>query len=240
LSETLLVPPIADVWKVLRGKFDDPAYACIAALALNYHLQQHFKGAQFSHYYVHFDTLEPVTQFDERLGKHRNILGELHTVRVTTGTMIYRNRLMQERGVNAAPLERDYQHPLVLRCMNSFEVVYRKHTHRVRSFAHAFIHWVELMCVDRAIRGQSPQGGALLYPLFKLLFPERAPEIRRLEKEAHAKLERYNPIKRLIGNADLDEPASESEGDEDDDEHVRRKERVKRPKLEIYNKMTQF
>ena len=240
LSEALLVPQCTEVWRALRGAHEHPAYAVMAALAINFHLQQHFKGTQFVNYYLQAEEeLRPFAHMQERMADRRNVYGELHTPRVTTGTLRYRNKLVQEAGVNAAPLESDYQHPLVLRTMNSHDVVYREHTHRVRSFAHAFLHWLELMCTDRHIRGQSSTGGnALLYPLYATLFPERAGEAHALERATRAKLRAYNPIVRLIGDADLDDNTDGDDDDDDDDDDNNRRNKRVRPA--IYNKMSQF
>jgi len=240
LSEALLVPQCTDVWRALRGAHEHPAYAVLAALAVNFHLQQHFKGAQFVNYYVQAEEeLRPFSHMQERLAQRRNVYGELHTPRVTTGTLLFRNKLMQQAGLNAAPLESDYQHPLVLRTMNSHDVVYREHTHRVRSFAHAFLHWLEVMCTDRHIRGQSPiGGGALLFPLYAAMFPERAEQAAALERETRAKLRKYNPVLKLIGDADLDDDSNGDDDDDDDDTETESRKKKSRPA--IYNKMSQF
>ena len=72
------------------------------------------------------------------------------------------------------------------------------------------------MCTDKHIAAQSPLGGALFYPLYEAMFPERAEEIKRLERLTRSRLRQYNPIVKLIGNADLDddeEDEDESDGD---------------------------
>jgi hypothetical protein len=236
LSDKLLLPAVADVWKTLRGQYDEPAYTCLAAIAMNFHFQQHFKGGEFVHYLVRADSLTPFAHLDERLAARRNLLAELHTQTVTTGTVRYRNLLLQQQGSNAEMAERQYQHPLMLKTVNGIDVIYREHTHRVRGFAHGFLHWLELMCNDRCIRGQlALGGGASLYPLYRLLFPERARVIDSLEQKLTLKLRRYNPVQRLVGDTDLDDDEVENENGEH-----KSASSSKRDKLPMYERMSQF
>jgi hypothetical protein len=234
MSTTMLIPMIDAVWKQLKGKQQEPAYAVMMSLAINFYMQQHMRGAQLKPFYVRTEKLRPFAHLDERYGQRRNSFGELHRPRQTTGTLRFRNKLLQEAGIHADPLESEYEHPLILRSMNSYDIHFAGHTHRCESFAHAFLHWLETFCEDRHIRGQLPVGGSLLFGLYRSLFPERSDHIRQLEVETHKKIKKYNPVTKLVGEAELDDEF------EDEAAAASESDRKKRPKLEMYKNMSQF
>ena len=152
------------------------------------------------------DELRPFSYINERFARRRNLFVELHTPRITTGTLKYRARLLQQAGLSAPAAEANYEHPLVLKTLNGFDVVYNGHTHRAESFAHAFLHWLATMCTDTFIRGTLPQSGASLSPLYARLFPERAAAAADFDAETARRLQRYNPVTRMIGDAELEQP----------------------------------
>ena len=175
LSESLLLVPLETAWEERRAAYNDPAYACLAEVAVNFHLQRHYAGAEFHHYFVRSDELRPFSYINERFARRRNLFVELHTPRITTGTLKYRARLLQQAGLSAPAAEANYEHPLVLKTLNGFDVVYNGHTHRAESFAHAFLHWLATMCTDTFIRGTLPQSGASLSPLYARPVSRSAP-----------------------------------------------------------------
>jgi hypothetical protein len=195
-----------EVWKTLRGQYDEPAYGVLCWIALNYHTQQHLKGARITTYFVDCCKsgggcgIKPFEHLDEFAGLRRNSLVEFHVQQTTTGTFLFRNHLINRQGFDVDHREVDYEHPLIVRSMNSYGVYYLEHLHQCRSFGHAFLTWLHIMCTDKCIDAQLATG-AFLHQLYAQLFPERFERIKVLAEDVDKRLRQYNPFSQFVDPA---------------------------------------
>jgi hypothetical protein len=191
------------VWQNLRGHFDEPAHGILCIIALNYYMQQSLKGARVTTYLVDLCKsgagvgVKPHEHLDERAGLHRNAAEDFHVQMTTTGTFLFRNKLVHQDGFEVDADEINYQHPLIIRSLNSFGVHYSEHLHQCRSFAHAFLTWLVIMCEDRCIDAQLTTG-AFLHELYARLFPERFERVKQLAEEVDRRLRKYNPLAKFV------------------------------------------
>jgi len=81
--------------------------------------------------------------------------------------------------------------------MNSFGVLYNGHYHPCENFAHAFLSWLHIMCMDRCIEGQL-NTGAFLHQLYARLFPSRRSKIIEAAESADRRLRKYNPLSKFV------------------------------------------
>ena len=191
------------VWEGLRRHVEEPAYGVLCLIAPNYYMQQALKGARVLTYLVDLCKsgggvgVRPHEHLDERAGVLRNGTDEFHVQMTTTSTFLFRNKLVHQHGFEVDPAEIDYQHPLLIRSLNSFGVYYNEHLHQCASFAHAFLTWLVVMCEDRCIDAQLATG-AFLHELYARLFPERFEHIKRLAEEVDGRLRKYNPLAKFV------------------------------------------
>jgi hypothetical protein len=192
------------VWKKMRGQFDEPAYAIMCIVALGYYMQQALRGARLLTYFADMcksgGGLEPFAHLDERAGLHRKAASELHVKMTTTSTFLFRNKLVHQSGMLAESEEIDYEHPLIIRSLNSVGVFYNDHLHKCPNFVHAFLLWLYIMCTDPCIEGQLTTG-AFMHELCARMFPEREPQLRKLSDRAEERLRRYNPLAKFVDPA---------------------------------------
>jgi hypothetical protein len=192
------------VWQKLRSQFDEPAYPIMCIIALGYYMQQALRGARILTYFADMcksgGGLEPFAHIDERAKANRKVASELHVKMTTTGTFLFRNKLVHQAGMLAEAEEIEYEHPLIIRSLNSIAVYYNGHLHRCQNFAHAFLLWLHIMCTDPCIEGQLATG-AFLHELFARMFPERERAIRELSERAEERLRRYNPLSKFVDPA---------------------------------------
>ena len=192
------------VWGRLVSKRNEPAYGLLVMLAMNYFMQQEMRGARISQYYIDVSKSDggipffPYTR--EMEGEARKTGEELHVKLTTTGTFLFRNKLLQQTGMLSSKAEIEYQHPLIVRSMNSFAILHNGHMHECQSFSHAFLLWLSVMCVDRAIEGQMATG-SFLHPLFLQLFPDRQQEIYNLSESAQRRMREYDPLNKFVARA---------------------------------------
>lgn len=228
-STKYLVPEVSEVWDSLKGEYSEPAYQLLAAIGIGYYMQETLRGARLEPYYIDASKLEPILHQQERVGGKHPVMGKLHTPLTTTGTLYYRNKLVHEEGLRSSPAHMYYQHPLILRRMNSICIHYNGHLHRCKSFSHAFLSWVYIMCEDPYISGEM-SNNTMLYPLYSRLFPDRAGVAEELQDAAHAKMRKWNPITKIVDRAEI---ADEREVDRATGESTARDH-------EIHKDMTQF
>lgn len=204
------------VWLRLVQKRNEPAYGLMVMIALNYFMQQEMRGARISQYYIDVcksDGGIPHFSYAKEMdGETRNTCEDLHVKLTTTGTFLFRNKLLHQTGMLSERAEIEYEHPLIVRSMNSFGVLFGRHMHECQSFSHAFLLWISVMCVDRRIEGQLATG-AFLHPLFLQLFPNRRQEIEQLSEGAQRRMRDYDPLHKFVARAVQDtKRAIESNG----------------------------
>jgi hypothetical protein len=204
LTDRFLAAHCDVVWQSLKGDFKEPAYVLLCFIAMNFYMQQTLRGARISTYFADVcksaGGVAPYEHIDERAQRHRNVRSELHVEMKTTGTFRFRNKLINQQGMLSDREEIEYQHPLIVRSLNSVGVVFNNHLHKCESFAHAFLMWIYIMCTDPYIEGQLATG-AFLHQLYARLFPERTMACRALAERADRRLRKYNPLAKFIDPA---------------------------------------
>jgi len=192
------------VWQNLRGDFDEPAYNLMCIITLSYYMQQALRGARITTYFIDLcksgGGVNPHLHIDERADQPRNTSADMHVSMTTTGTFLFRNKLVNQQGMLCDRKEIEYKHPLIVRSLNSVGVLYNDHLHKCDNFAHAFLMWLHVMCTDRYIEGQLSTG-AFLHQLYARLFPEREAQIRKLAEDAERRLRKYNPLAKFVDPA---------------------------------------
>lgn len=189
------------VWSVLcetDGEQPQPPYPLLAMLATNFHIQAHCNGALLRPYSIDCAGNEPFTFDAERFARVRNCMAEFHTEMTTTGTLKLRRYVLPRLGLSAAGRDRFYEHPLIVKTLGSFCVLYGERMHNCPGgFAQAFCVWLAVMCEDVKIGGELCNS-ASLYPLYARLFPSRAEKIRRLESQVHRTARQWDPTQRFL------------------------------------------
>lgn len=214
--------PIADVWSDFTKTDEqddadgnrilidyaqkcDPAYAVLSRLALGYHLDSQSSGGRFVMYTIDcHESNQPFLYSKERFGEHRQCLAEFHTNFVTTGTLEWRYSIQRRVGLRGSRDEQFYQHPIILKTMATFCVLYKERMHLCNDFAEAFILWVSVMCEDERICSETSTEFSL-FGLYESLFPERAAHIKKLKEKVDAKKERWEPYAKVFPKAVLTE-----------------------------------
>jgi hypothetical protein len=174
----------------------EPAHALISAIVCNFALRQMCKGAQFDPCFM---SLADFSEFDYRCKRQKRFLEyEAYTddEARTFGSLRYRFSLMHMQGVGKDRAEMLYQHPLVVRTIASYAVLYNRRLHRCGSFSRAFLLWLVVMCLDEKIGGLMTNG-ARLFPLAKKLLPRLSDELDKAEARTTASLQKWAPLARM-------------------------------------------
>jgi hypothetical protein len=154
------------------------------------------KGAQFDPCFM---SLADFSEFDYRCKRQKRFLEyEAYTddEARTFGSLRYRFSLMHMQGVGKDRAEMLYQHPLVVRTIASYAVLYNRRLHRCGSFSRAFLLWLVVMCLDEKIGGLMTNG-ARLFPLAKKLLPRLSDELDKAEARTTASLQKWAPLARM-------------------------------------------
>lgn len=176
----------------------DPAYSLLSRLALGFYIDSLSKGARFVLYTIDCQSSnDPFTFSDERFNKHRNILSEFHTKMETTGTLNWRYNHQRRVGMRAPDKEIYYQHPLIMRTMSSFCVLYNERMHLCKNFSEAFLVWLAVMCEDSQIGGEMYTDYSL-FDLYERMFPKRIAHTASLRKAIEARKAKWDPTSRLF------------------------------------------
>lgn len=203
ITERYVDPQIADAWaKNIAGRPQEPAHALFSAIASGYFIKQRANGLKLEEYVVDVDhVLDPHLYRDERRGYVRRdgIDSGLHIEHHTTGTLRFRHRQAPADGINAPVASQLYEHPLIVRFMNSSFLYYRGTMHRCDGgFHEALAAWVECMCTDEHIGGQSG-GGSMVHDVWRALTPStRHAQIDRVEARTKQRLRSWDPIRRVF------------------------------------------
>jgi len=190
----------------------DPSYSLLQRLTLGFYLDSMSNGGRFVIYTIdcHMSN-KPFKYSDERFGKHRNSFEEFHTPVVTTGTLCWRYKYQRRVGLRAPPAETYYEHPMILRTMASFCVLYNGRMHLCENFAEAFVVWVTTMCEDPKIGGETYTDFSL-FSLYEFLFPSRKAHIATLRHSVDKRKQKWDPLSRLFPQSTLKEkPAVEED-----------------------------
>jgi len=188
----------------------DPSYSLLQRLTLGFYLDSMSNGGRFVMYTIdcHLSN-KPFKYCDERFGKHRNSFEEFHTPVVTTGTLCWRYKYQRRVGLRAPPAETYYEHPMILRTMASFCVLYSGRMHICENFAEAFIVWLATMCEDPKIGGETYTDFSL-FSLYEFLFPSRKAHVATLRHSVEKRKQKWDPLSRLFPQSTLKEkPAVE-------------------------------
>jgi len=124
-------------------------------------------------------------------------LSEFYTNFITTGTLKWRYNIQRRIGLRGSKEEQFYPHPLILKTMASFCVLYRERMHLCEDFAEAFIIWVSVMCEDERI-GSETSTEYSLFKLYETLFPDRAVHIKNLKTAVDAKKDKWEPYSKVF------------------------------------------
>lgn len=172
----------------------EPACSLITRLTLGFYLDSLSNGSQFSVYTIDCQSSnDPFAYGDERFGRHRMLYTEFHTPMVTTGTLCWRYKHMRRTGLRAPEAEMYYEHPLIMRTMANFCVLYNGRMHLCASYAEAFIVWLATMCEDPKIGGETSRDFSLL-PFYERLFPSRREHIAALRRETETRKRAWDPL----------------------------------------------
>lgn len=193
------------VWAELRKDSQlEPSYALLAAIASNYHVQANCGGSLLRPYQIDCAGCDPWSFSRERFGKRRVPMRDLHTEMVTTGTMRLRRELLPRDGLRCKSRERFYEHPLIVKTIGSFCVLYDGRMHLCPGgFGQAFVVWLSVMCEDREICGEMSSGSSL-FTLYKILFASRTEHITKLERRIEAKRRGWDPTTELLPTAGME------------------------------------
>lgn len=207
LSSALMQPQCPIVWRqTLRDDPDHPAHALMAALALNFCMRQDANGAELEKYYASCHLLDPFPFTPTHSGAEtfytRVLLGSVHTRLQTTGTLRLRNKLMMERGARVPPEHLNYEHPIIVRSLNSHFLLYDGHVHKCDSFGRAFCQWLITMCVDSHVGGQTGTG-ASLHEFASRVLPDFNDRIAASQEATERKIANWNPMSKLVVEDEL-------------------------------------
>ncbi len=227
VTERYVEPTIDVAWSQhLAGRPREPAHALFAAIAAGYFMKQRASGLKLEQYVVDVDqVLDPHLYRDERRGfvRRDGVDSGLHIEHQTTGTLRFRNRQAPADGVGAPLASQLYEHPLIVRSMNSSFLYYNGTMHRCDGgFHEAFAAWLECMCLDQHIGGQSG-GGALLFDAWRqMASPARFGAIDAAEARTRRRLREWDPVRQVFNcdnevrrierqdrGADVDEPMTQ-------------------------------
>lgn len=176
----------------------DPAYSLMTRLALGFHIDSISKGARLVIYLIDCHASnDPFTFSDERFNKHRNVFDEFHTVMETTGTLAWRYNYQRRVGLRAPNEEIYYEHPLIMRTMSTFCVLYSGRMHLCQNFAEAFLVWLAVMCEDARICGEVYTDVAL-FDLYERVFPGRSKRIASIKNRIEVCKNKWDPTSRLF------------------------------------------
>jgi len=192
----------------------EPAYSLLTRLTMGYYLDAKSAGAKFYTYCIDChdkeerDALEtgisihqPFLYNDERFDKHRTVF-EFHTALQTTGTLRWRYKHQPTIGMRAPAAEIYHEHPLILKTMASFCVLYNGRMHLCNNFADAFLVWLATMCEDATIGGELHTEFSLL-DLYEQVFVARRAHIATLRRTVENQKRRWNPMERLYPHETL-------------------------------------
>lgn len=192
----------------LRQAPSEPAHAMLALLALDYYTRQHCDGAKIDNYVFDCSQLEahPFLRQRERIEDFGSVerassglrayADELYEVGINAGTFRYRNQMLRAHGGEADELFATYEHPIILRMLNSYVILYNSHVHHCGQFLHAFCTWLLLMCLDKHIRGYTASG-APLHGFAATIFPERVDELLRIRTDAERKRAEWSAVSQI-------------------------------------------
>ena len=176
----------------------DPTYAVLVRLAIGYHLDSLSSGGRFALYTIDCHTSnEPFLFKDERFKKSRVCLTEFHTHNVTTGTLKWRYKYESRVGLDAPQDSQEYQHPLILKTMASFCVLYKERMHMCNDFSDAFLLWIAIMCEDSAIGGETSTEFSL-FSLYERLFAKRSTRISTLKAQVEKRKDDWDAYSKLF------------------------------------------
>ena len=176
----------------------DPTYAVLVRLTLGFHLDSQSSGGRFVLYTIDcHESNQPFLFSKERFGAERLCLAEFYTNFITTGTLKWRYNIQRRIGLRGSKEEQFYQHPLILKTMASFCVLYKERMHLCEDFAEAFIIWVSIMCEDERI-GSETSTEYSLFKLYETLFPERSGHIKNLKAAVDAKKDKWEPYAKVF------------------------------------------
>lgn len=192
LQAMIMDMSVSDAWSTkLRNDRNDPAHALVASLVLHYDLQEKCGGSLVSYYH----TLAELGPHCESVSK-RKLAEELYD-QTNTGTLHYYHKFLQERGPSAPPHHRRYEHPLILRGMNTFYVYYKRHVHEFTSFGEAFLCWLWTMCFDKHICG-CMNAQVLMLDYAEPFFPYAWDEFQAQKKEVAEKVSEWARIDGIV------------------------------------------
>jgi len=176
----------------------EPSCAMLTRQTLGFYLDAQSNGAQFARYLIdcHANNA-PHTYQAERLLRQRRTLAEFHTPLHTTGTLAWRYKHQRRVGQHAPDAEMHYEHPLILRTLASFCVLYSGRMHLCANFSEAFLVWLATMCEDPQIGGELHTDYSLL-PLYASLFPRRAEHVAALRRDVEQRKRTWDPMARLF------------------------------------------
>lgn len=176
----------------------DPSYSLLQRLTLGFYLDSQSNGGRFVIYTIdcHLSN-NPFKYSEERFGRHRNAYNEFHTPVVTTGTLCWRYKHQRRVGLRAPPTEIYYEHPMILRTMASFCVLYGGRMHICEHFGEAFVVWLATMCEDAKIGGETYTDFSL-FGLYEQLFPNRAAHIEKLRNAVERQKQKWDPLAKLF------------------------------------------
>ena len=237
-----------ETWNTdLRNASEEPAHAMLALLALDYYSRQQCDGAKIDNYVFDCSRLEahPFVRQRDRIEDFGSVerasaglrayADELFEVGVNAGTFRYRNQMLRAHGGEADELFATYEHPIILRMLNSYVILYNSHVHHCGTFLRAFCSWILLMCLDKHIRGYTASG-APLHGFAATLFPERVDELLRIRTEAERKKAEWSAVSQITPVALRDVAGADAlanaaaEGDAD---RRRRKRRRKKQGADV-------
>ena len=203
ITERYVDPQVDEAWsKHLQGRPHEPAYSLFAAIAAGYFMKQRASGLKLEHYVVDVDhVLDPHLYCDERRGfvRRNGVDAGLHIEHHTTSTLRFRNRQAPAVGIEAPLASQMYEHPLIVRSMNSTFLYYKGTMHRCDAgFHQAFAAWLECMCIDEHIGGQSGSGSMLHDAWRAIASPSRRAAINEAEQRTRDRLRRWDPIRQVF------------------------------------------
>lgn len=208
ITARFLDKQLQSVWDDdLINDHDEPTHALVASQVLAYHLRQMY-GAVFETYYVDCKRLESHPAVVNEAFKHarhsadictflRPIRSEIYERSANTGSFRYRNQILRAHGGDADEAFRDYEHPVILRMMNGFALLYRSHLHECGTFLRAFAAWAYVMCFDAHIRGYTCDDKPL-HQLCAKIFPHLTDELGDIHARAEADKDNWSAVKRAI------------------------------------------
>lgn len=198
LNDKYIDVPLADVWRRLCATPAEPAYSLLAKLAAGAWMREQTKGVRLGSYCVDTSRVQPFTYQAERRGEFRDLLNELYTVGVTTGTFRLRNELVHKHGLQTPVKHRHYRHPLILSHMNSTFLLYRDQMHECpMGVAQAIVCWMATMCRDRHVRGQL-HNRSFLHPMWMSVCPRKTSAIAMMFEGARQAAAELSPLRRIL------------------------------------------